>query len=105
MLAAMGISGKSDSGILVGTWGAVQATAIGASLLMGGVIKNGINLFALEGALGPAMDTAAAGYMVVYHIEIGLLFVCLAVLGPLTGRRYRQEYSSEIRFGLGEMPG
>ncbi len=105
MLAAMGISGKSDSGILVGTWGAVQATAIGASLLMGGVIKNGINLFALEGALGPAMDTAAAGYMVVYHIEIGLLFVCLAVLGPLTGRQYRQEYSSEIRFGLGEMPG
>jgi MFS transporter, BCD family, chlorophyll transporter len=105
MLAAMSISVRSDSGILVGTWGAVQATAIGLSLLLGGVIKNTINVFALDGTLGPAMDTAAAGYLVVYHIEIGLLFVCLAVLGPLTGSRYRQEDASQIRFGLGEMPG
>ena len=55
--------------------------------------------------LAGATLVAQAQDMVVYHIEIGLLFVCLAVLVPLTGRQYRQEYSSEIRFGLGEMPG
>ncbi|WP_305983757.1 BCD family MFS transporter [Roseibium sp. MMSF_3544] len=105
MLAAMGISKKADSGILVGAWGAVQATAIGVSLLLGGVIKNAVNALAFDGVLGPAMDTAATGYLVVYHIEIGLLFLCLAVLGPLTGHRYSQSQESDVRFGLAEMPG
>ncbi|WP_127596876.1 BCD family MFS transporter [Nitratireductor alexandrii] len=105
MLAAMGISARSDSGILVGAWGAVQASAIGASLLLGGIIKNAVNTLALDGALGTAMDTAATGYLVVYHLEIGLLFVCLAVLGPLTGHRYRQDSRHNMRFGLAEMPG
>jgi len=105
MLAAMGISKRADSGILVGAWGAVQATAIGVSLLLGGVIKNGVNMLAAEGLLGPAMDTAASGYLVVYHLEIGLLFVCLAVLGPLTGHRYRQTEEEDVRFGLAELPG
>ncbi|GAB4511671.1 MAG: BCD family MFS transporter [Roseibium sp.] len=105
MLAAMGISKRADSGILVGAWGAVQATAIGVSLLLGGVIKNAVNMLALDGALGTAMDTAATGYLVVYHLEIGLLFICLAVLGPLTGHRYRQDSGNDMRFGLAEMPG
>ncbi|TYC61770.1 BCD family MFS transporter [Rhodobacterales bacterium] len=105
MLAAMGISKRADSGILVGAWGAVQATAIGVSLLLGGMIKNTINALALDGLLGPAMETTAAGYLVVYSLEIGLLFVCLAVLGPLTGHRYRRETGNDMRFGLAEMPG
>ncbi len=33
MLAAMGIAERSDSGLVVGAWGAVQATAIGAAML------------------------------------------------------------------------
>ncbi|MET1414804.1 BCD family MFS transporter [Roseibium sp. HPY-6] len=105
MLAAMGISKKADSGILVGAWSAVQATAIGVSLLLGGVIKNVVNALAFEGVLGPAMNTAGTGYLFVYHLEIGLLFLCLAVLGPLTGLRYRQTQESDTRFGLAELPG
>lgn len=105
MLAAMGISKKADSGILVGAWSAVQATAIGVSLLLGGVIKNVVNALAFEGVLGPAMNTAGTGYLFVYHLEIGLLFLCLAVLGPLTGPRYRQTQESDTRFGLAELPG
>ncbi|MEI2387893.1 BCD family MFS transporter [Breoghania sp. JC706] len=105
MLAAMSVSARSDSGILVGAWSAVQATAIGVSLLLGALIKNTVNMLALDHVLGAAMDTAASGYLVVYHIEIGLLFICLAVLGPLAGHRYRQQRGSDIRFGLAEMPG
>jgi len=105
MLAAMSISKRADSGILVGAWGAVQATAIGVSLLLGGLIKNGVNILALDGVLGTAMNNEAAGYLAVYHIEIALLFVCLAVLGPLAGQHYGQEQETGKRFGLAEMPG
>ncbi|KPF43463.1 BCD family MFS transporter [Rhizobium sp. AAP43] len=105
MIAAMGISERSDSGLVVGAWGAVQATAIGASMLAGGVIKNTINALALNGSLGEAMMTPAAGYVVVYQFEIVLLFLCLAVIGPLAGRRYHRDYLNNTRFGLAEMPG
>ncbi|GAA0787239.1 MFS transporter [Roseibium denhamense] len=105
MLAAMSISKRADSGILVGAWGAVQATAIGLSLLLGGLIKNAVNSLALDGVLGVAMNTEAAGYLAVYHIEIALLFVCLAVLGPLAGHHYKQAQETDTRFGLAEMPG
>jgi BCD family chlorophyll transporter-like MFS transporter len=105
MLGAMGLSDGSDSGIVVGAWSAVQATAIGCSLLAGGAIKNGVNALALDGRLGEAMVTRAAGYLTVYALEILLLFVCLAVLGPLTGRMYRHGGNNDMRFGLAEMPG
>ena len=67
---------------------------------------NTINALALNGSLGEAMMTPAAGYLVVYGVEILLLFVCLAVIGPLTGRRYQQaDHDSDMRFGLAELPG
>ncbi|MCM2472472.1 BCD family MFS transporter [Rhizobium sp. CG5] len=105
MLGAMAISSRSDSGIVVGAWGAVQATAIGGSLLLAGVLKSGVNSLALSGSLGEAMVSTASGYLVVYTFEIVLLFICLAVLGPLTGRRYQGSNHNDMRFGLAEMPG
>ena len=33
--------------------------------------------------LGPALSDASAGYGVVYHVELALLFAGLAVIGPL----------------------
>jgi len=105
MLAAMSVSDRAENGLLIGAWGAVQATAIGLSLMLGGLIKNAVNLLALDGALGEAMRGAASGYLVVYHIEIVLLFVCLAIIGPLVGLRRDREEHGNIRFGLAEMPG
>ncbi len=105
MLAAMSISSKSDSGILIGAWSAAQATAIGASVMAGGVVKDIVNMQAMSGALGEALASPTTGYAVVYHLEIGLLFVCLAVLGPLAGRKYASAPSSKMQFGLAEMPG
>ncbi|MBR0558355.1 BCD family MFS transporter [Ciceribacter sp. L1K23] len=105
MLGAMAISGRSDSGVVVGAWSAAQATAIGCSLVVAGVLKNGINTLALNGSLGEAMVSRASGYIVIYSFEIILLFACLAVIGPLTGPRYRGNDQEEMRFGLAELPG
>lgn len=105
LLGAMALSARSESGIVVGAWGAVQSTAMGCSLLAAGLIKNGVNSLALDGRLGEAMMTRASGYLTVYAFEIVLLFVCLAVIGPLTGLRYRASGSGDMRLGLAEMPG
>lgn len=105
LLGAMAVSARSENGIVVGAWGAVQSTAMGCSLLAAGLIKNGVNSLALDGRLGEAMTTRAAGYLTVYSFEIVLLFACLAVIGPLTGLRYRAVGSGDMRLGLAEMPG
>ncbi len=104
MLAAMEIADSSDSGLAIGAWSAVQATAIGLALAGGGALRDIIGSLAQSGALGEAMHTPATGYIVVYHIEIGLLFVSLAALGPLVGRAGGMARKSNKQFGLAEMP-
>jgi BCD family chlorophyll transporter-like MFS transporter len=42
---------------------------------------------------------------VVYHVEIGLLFLTLAALGPLVGRaRHTRPNPKEARIGLADFP-
>jgi BCD family chlorophyll transporter-like MFS transporter len=107
MLAAMDVSDTTDSGIAIGAWGAVQATAIGLGLAFGGFIRDGVNAAVEAGMFGQALVTPAAGYGVVYHIEIGLLFASLVALGPLAGRTRRraEDQNPSKRFGLAELPG
>ena len=106
MLAAMEISdGRNDSGFVIGAWSAIQATAIGASLAMGGLIKDAVNSVSINGSLGEALNSSATGYLFVYHLEIGLLFVSLIVLGPLVGPQYSKYQNQRKEFGLAEMPG
>lgn len=104
MLAAMRCADSSDSGIAIGAWGAVQATAIGAALAVSGVLRDGINSMAEAGMLGEALVSPVVGYSVIYHIEIALLFLSLAVLGPLVGREHNKSKTPE-RFGIAELPG
>jgi BCD family chlorophyll transporter-like MFS transporter len=70
-------------GLALGVWGAVQATAAGIAIASGGVIRDVISGLAVQGALGEAMSGPATGYVVVYAVEIVLLFLTLAVVGPL----------------------
>ena len=85
LTAAMTMPTGSNAGrgLALGAWGAAQATAAGCAIAAGGAIRDGVNALALSGTLGDALNTPATGYSVVYHLEIGLLFVTLAVLGPL----------------------
>jgi BCD family chlorophyll transporter-like MFS transporter len=87
-------------GLALGVWGAVQATAAGIAIASGGVIRDVISGLAVQGALGEAMSGPATGYVVVYAVEIVLLFLTLAVVGPLvrgTGTsRLRPEHGAGI---------
>ncbi|MEQ8305644.1 MAG: BCD family MFS transporter [Hoeflea sp.] len=105
MLAAMDIAEKSDNGMAIGAWGAVQASAIGLGLAAGGLIRDGVNTLVANAEPGAALVAPAAGYSVVYHIEIGLLFAAIAALGPLAARRQSNHQTRGGRFGLAEMPG
>jgi BCD family chlorophyll transporter-like MFS transporter len=105
MLAAMALADKSDSGFAIGAWSAVQASAIGLGLAAGGIIRDTVNVAATKGSFGSALDSAATGYNTVYHLEIVLLFISLAVIGPLTNRVGEQATTETREFGLAELPG
>ena len=105
LLAAMALS-KSDNGLALGAWGAMQATAAGLAIALGGTASNVIGELAAQGAMGPALDSPATGYLFVYHIEIALLFAALVAVGPLTRRRSRESrHDASARLGLAELPG
>jgi MFS transporter, BCD family, chlorophyll transporter len=55
--------------------------------------------------LGAAFTGPAAGYTVVYFIEIGLLFATLIALGPLVRVRSADHATPSPKFGLAEFPG
>ena len=107
LTAAMNMAGDSDNGIVLGVWGAVQATAIGGGIALGGGIRDLVDGFASQGLLGPALTGPAVAYGVVYHLEILLLFITLAVVGPLAQpwQRGRSTEADARRFGLDQMPG
>ncbi len=107
LTAAMGMAGDSDNGILLGAWGAVQATAIGGGIAIGGALRDLANGLAVQGHLGPALTGPAVGYGFVYQLEIILLFITLAIVGPLAQpwQRGRSVAAGRTRFGLDQMPG
>jgi BCD family chlorophyll transporter-like MFS transporter len=105
MIAAMDLADVADNGLALGAWGAVQATAAGLGLALGGLIRDTVGQWALSGRLGEALNTASTGYSVVYHLEILLLFSALVAVGPLVRRTRVAPRASQSAFGLAEMPG
>jgi BCD family chlorophyll transporter-like MFS transporter len=109
LIAAMTLpaQGAAGHGLALGAWGAAQATAAGLSIFFGGALRDGINAVATSGAWGEALATPATGYSFVYHIEIGLLFLTLAVLGPLVRlarARPQPRDPGAARIGLADFP-
>jgi len=105
LTAAMALAQDGESGLALGTWGAVQATAAGAAVAGGGVIRDAMSALAGDGHLGVALADPATGYSIVYHIEIALLFATLAVIGPLVRSRHLVAPQRELQFGIAEFPG
>jgi MFS transporter, BCD family, chlorophyll transporter len=103
LTAAMALARDGESGLALGTWGAVQATAAGAAIAGGGAIRDVVSALAVKGHLGAALANPVTGYSAVYHIEIALLFATLAVIGPLVRSRHPEE-QQKLKFGIAEFP-
>ena len=104
LTATMALARNGHQGLTLGAWGAVQATAAGVAIFLGGAVRDVVTSLASQGALGPALTGPATGYAFVYHIEIGLLFATLVAVGPLV--RFASEPAQpSSRFGLAEFPG
>ncbi len=83
LTACMRAAPPEQAGLALGVWGAVQATAAGSAIALGGVLRDVVSAMAQAGALGEGLAQAATGYVSIYLIEIALLFITLAVVGPL----------------------
>ena len=105
LTVAMGLARDGHSGIALGAWGAVQASAAGLAIALGGALRDGVSVLAAQGALGPVLAGPATGYGAVYLIEIILLFATLAAIGPLVGARANRQPLRPTPFGLAEFPG
>ena len=106
LTAAMGLETHGQAGLALGAWGAVQASAAGLAIAMGGALRDIVSNLAEQGALGPVLASPAVGYSFVYHLEIGLLFATLIAIGPLVKTARREPHSPPpARFGLAEFPG
>jgi len=106
LTAAMNLGRLTDSGIALGAWGAAQATAAGIGIATGGALRDVVATMAANGTLGSVFQGPEAGYGVVYHVEIALLFASLVAVGPLA--RYARPETSRRdgdTFGLAAFPG
>jgi len=65
-----------EAGLALGAWGAVQATAGGMAMGLGGILRDVIASF----------SDSLAGYEAVYAIELILLIATLTLMAPLMRR-------------------
>ncbi len=104
LTAAMALARDGNSGIVLGAWGAVHATATGLALAGGGALRDLVAQFASNGSLGVALTGPAVGYAFVYNLEVLFLFATLIVIGPLAAFSRRDDANGENRLGLAEFP-
>jgi BCD family chlorophyll transporter-like MFS transporter len=83
----MNLAPKEQSGLALGAWGAVQATAGGLAMALGGVARDVVNL----------MTDGVMGYMSVYGFEILMLILTACVLYPLVGQPQKGPLTAQNR--------
>lgn len=106
LTVAMGLQNEDGSGLALGAWGAVQASAAGVAIAAGGALRDIVGSAAADGVLGPVLSGPATGYGFVYHLELLLLFATLVAIGPLVrSAKGGARSAPSTRFGLAEFPG
>jgi BCD family chlorophyll transporter-like MFS transporter len=73
LTATMQMAPPEQTGLAMGAWGAVQATAAGLGMALGGMVRDGV-------ALG---SSSVMAYSVVYGLELLLLALTLWAMAPL----------------------
>jgi len=84
LTATMNHAPESQRGLALGAWGAVQASAAGLAVALGGVIRDVVAAAAVSHPILPSIGAAATGYTAVYAIEVSLLCVTIAAMARLT---------------------
>jgi MFS transporter, BCD family, chlorophyll transporter len=85
LTATMNNAPKEQTGLALGAWGAVQATAAGVAVALGGIGRDVVSSFADRGYFGPSLAVPATGYAFVYSIEMALLVATTVVMATLIG--------------------
>jgi BCD family chlorophyll transporter-like MFS transporter len=111
LMVAMGMERREQIGLALGAWGAVQDTAGGLGIALGGALRDAVHALTAHQAFGPAFVGPATGYMAVYHVELALLFATLVAIGPLVKHRPAAAAKDAAKpsvahdhFGLAEFP-
>ncbi len=86
LTATMNLAPPSQAGLALGAWGAVQASAAGIAVALGGVLRDLVGGLMQRHGLAPTAVASAAGYETVYAIEIVLLAVAVLAMTPLMRR-------------------
>lgn len=113
LIAAMNLDANGSgqhfgsSGMIIGAWGAIHATATGLAMALGGGLRDMVSSLAVEGRIGEALHHPATGYSFVYHLEFYLLLATLVAIGPLVRSSASRTAGDPpvTKFGLAEFPG
>jgi BCD family chlorophyll transporter-like MFS transporter len=105
LTAAMKLAKHSQAGLALGAWGAVGASATGGGIALGGALRDIMADLAAQGRFGPALIGADTGYLIVYHVEIALLFATLVAIGPLVRTAGDASRQTPAHLGLADFPG
>ncbi|MEM9314355.1 MAG: BCD family MFS transporter [Pseudomonadota bacterium] len=97
LAAAMKLGRKESKGLALGAWGAVQASAAGLAIALGGAARDVLGHMALAGSLGPTLNDPSVAYSMVYHFEILLLAAALIALGPIVGSARSSDHSFDLQ--------
>jgi BCD family chlorophyll transporter-like MFS transporter len=92
---------REQTGLALGAWGAVQATAAGLAVAAGGVLRDIVGTLATQGLFGEALARPSTGYAFVYALEIGLLMLTIVVMGSLVGENRRLAVAPQVPVGPG----
>ncbi|WP_300556154.1 PucC family protein [Limnohabitans sp. Rim8] len=84
LTASMQLAPPSQVGLAMGAWGAVQGTAAGLGMALGGILRDSVAL----------VSSPVMGYSAVYLIEILLLALTLWAMGPLMRAAVRPNANS-----------
>jgi MFS transporter, BCD family, chlorophyll transporter len=108
LTAAMDMAGADHgglhSGLALGAWGAVQATANGLAMAVGGSMRDVVSGMAKAGVFGPDLTGPEFGYIVVYGFEILLLAGALFMIVPMALKRSGGVARDSSKIGLDHMP-
>ncbi len=86
LTATMNSAPKEQTGLALGAWGAVQATASGIAVALGGILNDGLGGLAVRGYFGDEFGSPSFGYIFVYGVEIIMLALTVVLMTALVGK-------------------